>query len=125
MLVVIIDLPEGVWVTWEVRDLPGQAHDHPTGEFRSTEAVSVRGAKDPTEERSVGSGKPSILGFQPRAPTLASLILCGPKNQTTWAARREAPPVTGRWVGGWVSSVLFHFRAHPPPGPSAPSWGDP
>lgn len=55
----------------KVRDLPGQAHDHPTGEFRSTEAVSIRGAKDPTEERSVGPDKPSILGFQPQAPSHA------------------------------------------------------
>ena len=51
MLVVITDLPEGVWVTGEVRDLPGQAHDHPTGELRGTEAVSVRGAKTQQKRR--------------------------------------------------------------------------
>lgn len=105
----------------EVRDLPGQAHDHPTGEFCGAEAVSIRGAKDPKErrERSVGPDKPRILHFQPQAPILASLTLYCPKNQATWACcpQAEALPQAsvrqgstshdGKREGWFILALLF------------------
>lgn len=52
------------WFCWEDGDLPGQAHDHPAGELRSTEAVPIGGAND-------GRRKETSVGPDPTFPFLS------------------------------------------------------
>lgn len=115
-------MPGGRALLGEVSDLPGQTHDHPTGELRSTETVPIGGAKEQRKGgTSVGPGPSGGLealcslsapGACPTPPPSVSLMCSGPHPRAGTCSRethRASPPkLTSpeREASPWPGSAL-------------------